>query len=480
MKTDERKLLWRLLVFAGAIRVAFFLISVNGAGTDGPPRALMAYEWSRHPVWLTPGHWLPLQIWISGSLLWLWNDVWLVPRLVSLAFGIATIWPFYKLVREVFSREVTVAAALLFVLYGLQIYQCSSSGGEPLYFFFVFWALFHQARWWKALEPRSLIFAGLFWIPATLTRHEAWWVAPSCVLLALVRALADERRATLLLPVVGFGALVAAGPAFWMTVCAAVKGDALWILHSSQHTISTASAYWSRPWWYRLAFWPVGLTLSIGPFVLLTASVGIAKAVRERTYPLLLVGYALGFLLPFWTLQMLGNSGVNVRHTLFPGTLLFPFAAFALEGKLDGVRLARWTVAVAGAWLLFVFALGETERGEFSQKFRSISPRAQDRPHVMDAATWVRRHAATGDRAAVDRFNDEESSLQFHVHLPPENVKICWGNPEDLRAFLTPMPKWLIVAPKGPLGQALAASDIPVTPRHSNYVYIVYEVIPSS
>jgi hypothetical protein len=477
MDKNERTLLWAILLFAAAVRVLFFLISVNGVGTDGPPRALMAYEWSQNPVWVTPGHWLPLQIWLSGVLLWLWNDVWLVPRLVSLGFGIATIWPLMRLAREFFSREVMAATGLLFSLYGLHIYQCSSSGAEPMYFFFVFWALFHQARWWKTLDARSLVVAGLFWIPATLTRHEAWWVAPLCVLLALVRALTDARRAKLVLPVMAFGALVAVGPVFWMSVCAAVKGDAL----LSFHRAAAGAAYHARSPLYRLAFWPVGMTLSLGPLVIALALWGLIKSVWGRQ-GLLLVGFMLAYALPFWTMQIIGRGGANIRHTLFVGILLLPFSAAALEPHWvkRGRSLTRFFLLIGAAWLLLVFTLGETRWGELSQKFASISPRAKDRPHVMDVAAWVACHAQPTDRVVVDHFNDEESSLQFHVRLPPEQVTICWGRPADLRAFLTPRPRWLIAAARGPLGQALAASDLPVIPRYSNEVYTVYEVVPSS
>jgi len=474
---DERKLMWTLLAFAGAIRVVFFFLSVNGAGADAPPRALMAWEWSRDPVWITPGHWLPLQIWLSGALLWIWNDVWLAPRVVSLVFGIATIWPFYKLVREFFPLEVTAGASLVFALYGLHIGQSVMSGAEPMYFFFVLWALYHQARWSRTLEFRSLAWAGLFWIPALLTRHEAWWVAPLCVLFAGIRALMDARRVKLILPVIVFGLLVAVGPAFWMTVCAQVKGDPLLNFHRA----AGGSAYHARSTAYKIAFWPVGLTLSLGPVVVLLALVGLVRSLwqRERW---LLFGFMLAFVGPFWTMQFVGAGGVNVRHTLFLGMLLVPFAPFALEkfATRDPERFTRWTLLTAALWLAGILLASEKLPGEAGQKFASISPRAKDRPHVMDAARWVADHARPTDRVVVDRFNDEESSLQFHVRVPPENVKICWGVPEDLRAFLTPMPRWLIAAPKGPLGQALDGSDIPVTARHSNDVYIVYEVVPSS
>lgn len=474
---DERKLMWTLLAFAGAIRVVFFFLSVNGAGADAPPRALMAWEWSRHPVWITPGHWLPLQIWISGALLRIWNDVWLAPRVVSLVFGIATIWPFYKLVREFFSREVTVAAALIFALYGLHIGQSVMSGAEPIYFFFVMWALYHQARWSNTFEPRHLAFAGLFWMPALLTRHEAWWVAPLCVVLAGISALISPRRAKLILPVIIFGALVAVAPAFWMTVCAKINGDPLLNFHRS----AGGSAYHARSTLYKAAFWPVGLTLSLGPLVVLLAVVGLARSLWSRQR-WLLFAFMAAFVGPFWTMQFVGAGGVNVRHTLFVGMLLLPFAPFAIEKLLERnpERYTRWTLLAAALWLAGILVASETLRGEAGQKFASISARAKDRPHVMDAAGWVAGHARPTDRVVVDRFNDEESSLQFHVHVPPENVKICWGKPDDLRAFLTPMPRWLLVAPNGPLGQSLAGSGIPVTPRHSNDVYIVYEVTPSS
>ncbi len=483
----ERKLLLMFVLLAAALRVLFLLISEN-ATSDGPPRAIRASEWASDPVLVTHGHWLPLQIYLSGLLLMVWPDMWVAPRIVSLAFGVATVWPFWRLMRLSFSLPVAAAACACFCLYGLHIAQSVVSSGEAIFLFLVLWAIHHFTKWWRDPTSRSLLLSGLFWLPATWTKPEAWWLTASCCLLTIGRAVVATRKGGTGAPrtvgsVVMFCALGALGPLLWLAACALFKGDAFF----SFHRATLADVYFARPTWYKAAFWPVGLTLSLGPLLILSALLGVRKAVGRREH-LLLLAFLAAFLLPFWTLQVLNLSGVNVRHSLFVGTLLLPFAPYALESAVrkPWPRLVRLALATGAAWLLVVIVLGEIGWGEVSQKFASISPRPRERPHVAAVTDWLRRTARQTDRIVVDHFNEEESSLQYQVRLPPHQVRIYWHAEQSLGDTFTPTPRYLVYAKTGALAKSLgldwgAESQVKLGHRfHRRYVNPVYAVFETA
>jgi hypothetical protein len=173
------------------------------------------------------------------------------------------------------------------------------------------------------------------------------------------------------------------------------------------------------------------------------------------------------------------------------GTLLLIFASSGLETKfkLAPRQLVRVCLLAGAAWLLAILALGETRFGEISQKFASISPRPKERWHVTKVTDWVRHHVSPTDRLVVDSFNDEESSLQYHVRLPPEQVRIYWNPNQSIEDMLTPQPRFLIYAKAGALAKGLGLDwdAVQQTKRgldfircYTNEVYAVFEVRPGS
>lgn len=491
---SERRTLWLITAFAGILRLVFLLISMN-AGGDGPARTFVAVDWAQHPVVVTPGHWMPLQIYLSGMALWLWDNLWLAPRFVSLLFGIGSLWPFARLCRSYFSWEVTVASSLLFSMYGLHVSYSGVSSSEALFMFLALWGMTHFVEWWQQPQLRRLVWSGLFWLPATWTRNEAWWLAAASGLLLVGRLVwrMSRREITLaqaLPSVLVFGTLVSIGPLAWLTACWISKGDPLWTytrVHAS-FVYSVQHGAKPRPLWYRTAFWPLGLSLSLGPHVLLLSLIGLVTGLRRHLGGLFFA-FILAYGLPFWMMQVFGAGGVNVRHTMFIGTLLLPFTPYALEqcvGRWRGKLPALCGVAAA-AWLLIIFGLGETRRGEISQKFVSISPRLQDRWHVTEVAAWIRAHSRPTDRIAIDEYNDESSNLQFYTHLPPDHVRIYWSPKQSLSATLDPVPRYLVCAYNGPLGKVLnldfnsttqQREGLTLQRRYTNSVYAVFEITP--
>ncbi len=289
-------------------------------------------------------------------------------------------------------------------------------------------------------------------------------------------------------PAIAFGVIAGLGPLLWLLACATIEGDAFLTFHKT--TSGVGSGYFERPWWYKVGLWPGSLLVSLGPIVLLCV-VGIMKAFKRREAILLLVYIAI-YYTPFMTLQVTGASGTSARATLFAGTMLFPFAAYALEGTFAAApRKFLTTFFIAGVvWLAVVLALSETRWGEFSQKFASISPRTKERPHVTDVTRWLRQELKPTDRVLLDAFNDEESSLQFHVRLNPKQARVCWSDKTPPEQLLEPTPRFIVYAKGDKKRSGTMSKAMPLdvkaesqekfgfrfTRRHENEVYVVFEV----
>lgn len=482
MNNERRTILW-LTVFAAAIRVGFFLISQNATG-DAAARSIRAYEWAANPVVVIHGHWLPFPTYLAGVSLWIWDNLWWSPRIIPFIFGIASIWPLYGLVRLFFSKGVAIGSSLLFALFGLHVAQSVVSSAEALWMFFGLWAVFQFCHWWQRNETRHLVWAGLLWLPLAWSKPEAWWVSSFSVLLALTRR---NWKAVII-----YAVLVAIGPALWLLACQIAVGDAMKTFHGTR----AAEAYFARSVLYKWAFWPALLLLALGPVTLVAALAGVWRSIRKR-HALVLLGFAVAYLIPFFGLQLAGIGGPSARHVLFPATLLLPFAVWALEGfiKASERRLAGTVLAVGGSWLLLIFVLGETRYGEVSQKFASISPRARERTHVKEVTDWLQRQVKPDDCVVVDSFNDEESSLEYRIRLPPEKINIYWGGGTNkLNSVFMPLPKYVVYSKgdgkrEGALSQVLALNSSleeqekngwKFVRRHENSVYLVYEVLSAS
>jgi hypothetical protein len=490
---SERSIVITLLIWSAVVRIGFLLISVN-ATSDGPPRAIYAWQWAQNPELVTQGHWLPLQLYLSGALLMCWDNLWEAPRVISLVFGVLAVWPLWRLMRQFFTVQVSFAASLLFIFWGLHIAQSIVSSSEAVFYFFAFWALFHFTRWWQTTALKPLALSALFWFPAIWTKPEAWWLAASCGLFLFGRVARDAMRqpfnaAKFVMPIVLFGGLVSLGPALWLLACHFQKGDALATFHRTASAIG--ESYFDRPWWYKASFWPVGLAMSLGPFVFPLGLWGVARSLKRRTN-LLWIGFMLAYAAPLWLMMLIGQSGINVRHTMFVGILWLPLAAYVFEDQLGCAprKFLAIIFVAAIAWLAIVLALGETRWGELSQKFASISPRPKERPHVTELTRWLRQQLKPTDRVLLDAFNHEESSLQFHLRLNPKQARICWNDKTPSEQLLAPMPRFVVYAKgdakrSGTLSKALPLDAKAESQekfgfrfwrRHENEVYVVFEL----
>jgi hypothetical protein len=173
-----------VMLFVGAllVRLGLLLVSVDVPG-DGPSRAFMAYAWSRAPVLVTHGGWLPSYLYLPGLFHFVVDDPLVSTRIFNLILGSLTIPLYYFLIRKVYDRPVALLASLLLAVFPLHIGLSVSSLTEISFLFATITSMLlltgigeGQGGWARL----ALCFLFLSW--AQMTRYEAWWVTPAFAL----------------------------------------------------------------------------------------------------------------------------------------------------------------------------------------------------------------------------------------------------------------------------------------------------------
>jgi hypothetical protein len=173
-----------VMLFAGGllVRLGLLLVSVELPG-DGPSRAFLAYLWSKAPVFVTFGGWLPSYLYIPGLFYFVVHDPLVSTRILNLILGSLTVPLYYFLIRKVYDRRVALLASLLLAVFPLHIGLSVSSLAEPSFLFSTITSMLlltgigqGQGGWARL----ALCFLFLSW--AQMTRYEAWWVTPAFAL----------------------------------------------------------------------------------------------------------------------------------------------------------------------------------------------------------------------------------------------------------------------------------------------------------
>jgi hypothetical protein len=493
---------WILLTGA-LLRIVFFFVSQN-AGGDALQRAWLAEKWTQHPTWsvVFNGEYLPLHVWLEGSLTLLLRNAELASRLLSLWLGVASLWLVWKIARTIYGETAAGLSLAVFALYSLHIGYSTTSSSESSYLFFVLAGLaciftFQQTEKlpWLALSGVCLTLGGAI-------RYEAWVImlGVGLVLVGPPSAIVHRKfwRWKQLLPLVIFTLTAGSWPAFFMAYS--------WVewrnpLHTIGIVHSLAVQYmgsFPRPYSYQLTFLPGVLFLTLSPIAFGGAVYALFLSTRSR------VGRPLAVILATLALVqssqiVSGGQGV-ARYSISLGALLAIASGYGLERigrRFYPQRMWSYRSAVIVALVLnlgTILALSEA-RWRFSDKFASISPRMRFTRHVEGVGAELRRRMGSEDAVVIDNYNVESNQVAGSAGLPLQTSdKVLDASAErlDLRAdfweFMeTKRPKYVVYSDRGVLRPLLALAggcpSIPVTNegmefqcRYANEIYTLYEV----
>jgi hypothetical protein len=221
-----------VMLFAGGLllRLGLLLVSVELPG-DGPSRASLAYTWSKAPVLVTYGGWLPSYLYIPGLFYFVVHDPLVSTRILNLILGSLTLPLYYFLIRKIYDRRVALLASLLLAVFPLHIGLSVSSLAEVSFLFSTITGMLlltgigqGQGGWARL----ALCFLFLSW--AQMTRYEAWWITPA---FALYYGLKTERIKNGLLALAVFSLM----PGAWMLGNYLHAGHPLPAFHGVRHAV---------------------------------------------------------------------------------------------------------------------------------------------------------------------------------------------------------------------------------------------------
>lgn len=167
------------LVISGLVLISGF----TWLSGDDVFRVLFASVWAERPFFFTAEFggasplWLPLPFWLVGSLLKVWNDVWLVPIGVSLFFTLVGLYFVFRIGTLLYDRTTGLLSAALIGILPWHTWLSLSAVAEPLSHGFLLAGFFSFLQWLRSAERQHLWLASGSFLLAGMTRPEAWAVA---------------------------------------------------------------------------------------------------------------------------------------------------------------------------------------------------------------------------------------------------------------------------------------------------------------
>lgn len=380
MKAMESSARWR-----GAVAVAVgavVLRIVFGVSTWAPgwsaltwddfTRVAIAQEWAAAPYVADGLVWLPLPVWITGSVFaiagrwFLESPMALMAMLNTAAVMVASAisaWSAHRL----FGSRIGTLGVFLLTLFAPWAYFLSLSGlAEPLYFVAIALTSAGLVSWAASGQDRWLGLGSFGVAAAAAMRYEGWWLAAAFLAVICVDALLLLRTHAVRFVVrsrarsLAIAAAPFVVPVAWMAVNVAQTGSPTTFARESARYFESAYGGFERRL-DRLVYYPAAMVRA-APILLLLE--GVAAFVhRRRRGVVLLVGlFATQFLLFY------GASAVTGAYGAFPERFLFAYAlglsplVAGLPGAFRAARVPAGLGRLLGAGLVAIVVLGTMVR----------------------------------------------------------------------------------------------------------------------
>ncbi|MFH1061653.1 MAG: glycosyltransferase family 39 protein [Candidatus Omnitrophota bacterium] len=279
----------------------------------------------------------------------LFGSFMLIPRLISLGFGIMTIVVFYLYLKRVFDQEIALFSILGISLYSAHIVYSIIATSETSFHFFLFLSLYVYELFKQKAERYLLILLGLCVGMAGMCRYEGLLLIPFYIVFL--------RKNKLALSEFTIHALIF--PGIWLLVNYAAFGNAFEFI-SSNNFIVPQQINWIRgqggniDFAYKLLFWPRSLiqTLGIGVFAFGLAGVlysGLKGRIKE------LSAIFIMFFSVFVLNTLRETLYLQPRYGITLGLILIPFSVYLFIKVLEQLnrKIPKWIVLIL-LWTMII------------------------------------------------------------------------------------------------------------------------------
>ena len=381
LASTRRSWVVSLVVVAVAVRVTFGVVTWEPGWSaltwDDFTRVTIAQQWASAPFFVNDLVWLPLPVWITGSVYALaghWfeaSPMALMAILNTFAILVAatvSAWTAHRMFNDTVG-SVTVFLAALFAPWG---YFLSLSGlAEPLYFVAITVATAGLVSWGISDRDGSLVVGSAGVAAAAAMRYEGWWLAAAWLLvigvdtLLMLRTQPIAEVVTKRLRTMVVAAAPLGVPAAWMAINFAREGSPLYFARESTRIFRFAYGSFERVV-DRVFYYPLALVRS-APFLLVAIALSAFLKRHRRSVILVVALFSSQFVLFYLASSASGAIGA------FPERFLFAYALglAPLVGGLPGsfkaavpVRFIRPVVAACIAAVLIVTVVRLQDRPE--------------------------------------------------------------------------------------------------------------------
>lgn len=215
-----------LIIQAGLYTLGYFSYSADESG-----RTLLAYYWLTGNM---PENepWLPFYTVAVGLLLNIFFDLFWVPRILNILFGIITsasiIFYSHKIIPD---KKVTILSAVFSVFLPPLVILRAAPLTEMMYSFFIISGIYFLYKWITANEKKFLIYCSAAFLISSSVRYEGWVFSAALILYLLFLSFIKKEVGISDMLIALF--IVSVFPLFWIYNSFIQTGDPLSFVKTS-------------------------------------------------------------------------------------------------------------------------------------------------------------------------------------------------------------------------------------------------------
>ncbi len=331
-----------------------------------------------------------LYVYFLAIFLSIWRDPMLLPKIITVVFGILVVLPFYGCIKVIFSKRIAFLSCLILAFYPLHVVQSCITTSEAMYYFFIFSALYFFLDYIsKTPKTSSFILSALAFNIAALLRFECWLFIPIFFFILLNK----NKKSSVL-----FLGLLLIAPVAWLALNYFVFNLPFYTFERSAQTsnmeIMEKKIFYDPSLWS----WLSVLWRSSGGLFLIGGLLGMITSIKLSGQKLFLAYF---FVIGFTSLSVnsfIAHQWHHEKYSLILGLLLIPYAVFLFDHISDRFLQKKWWVYSLLLILLLInfYHIAQT-RSVSLRYMNSVS--TED---INDLSRWLRENLSSGRCFFID------------------------------------------------------------------------------